>query len=863
MFWNKKKLSELDQVNTLADTDYLIGVQNVGGVKNSVKIAISDLKQIFQGANPPFVAPVINSFSITGQTNPLNAGDVFGGSKTFTWNISNSNNISAAGIRIIDVTNANTVLATALKTETSKAVTIPNITGAANQTQVYKIEITDTLGTVTSLNYTLTWQAVTIDADLQAYLNVLPSAKSQGFKNAISAFITSTKAGAANWSKVARAYLLAADYRENALYSIKNPASPAMTENGNMLWNEKGFKGNLSSWIDTNFNLRNDSNFLDTDAGITYIVLNDSAGNNACDLGAQQVIAGVGTNNELMAFSRLFSNETAVSINDGTNATIRATNNNSIGIYTILRNNLNVQIIKNGTIIYTGTQSANLRPNLNLFLFGLNTDGVATNLSDRQIMAAFVHKGSINVSEWNASVAALKSNIDLAFPTPSAISPKPINNYLMNLAIPSLVDSSGNGYNASLATTLPSGFTAPTLDGQNNLVFAGNQTIKLNTGINLPLFQNCSAFMVIKCDTAPEATQNLINVGTAYKQGMRIHYDTTTFAGNKFVTVGTDYYYETAADKPLYGKSVPKISSGYQVIGFSLRDTNGTIYHNGVTTSFDPTSPDLPAGSIGGGWLGAFPGGTAGNAYTLPANYKLVAGSKVMIFNYAATPEQMKAKGDEIMRDLQFSMIHFDGDSIMQGVTLALNADTMANKVVTNLNTTTTLKWAGCNVGIGSRMLNEAAAQNATDHSVFHNASVVSVVLSKATPIGGGVKNPIVNGYGINDIANGRTLAELQADFTSIVNLRNSQGFDRLFQLTVTGDALTAPKEQVRLDYNTWLRTQETILNFTLVDITTIAGANTSPIDISLRNDNVHWNANMNTLVANMVIAKIKTYYGL
>jgi hypothetical protein len=55
----KLKTSNFTQVNTLADTDYLVGVRNVNGVRTNVKIAISDLKQIFVEATTP--PPVVNS----------------------------------------------------------------------------------------------------------------------------------------------------------------------------------------------------------------------------------------------------------------------------------------------------------------------------------------------------------------------------------------------------------------------------------------------------------------------------------------------------------------------------------------------------------------------------------------------------------------------------------------------------------------------------------------------------------------------------------------------------------------------------------------------------------------------------------
>jgi hypothetical protein len=105
---------------------------------------------------PPAPTISINSFSISGQNDEIETGESFvGGSKTFTWSITNQ--ASVASIRILDVTNANAVIGSNLPNTGSAAITLPTITSVVGveKTQVYRLEITSLSNVVTFKDYAI------------------------------------------------------------------------------------------------------------------------------------------------------------------------------------------------------------------------------------------------------------------------------------------------------------------------------------------------------------------------------------------------------------------------------------------------------------------------------------------------------------------------------------------------------------------------------------------------------------------------------------------------------------------------------------------------------------------------------------
>src|SRR5579859_2156548 len=105
-----------------------------------------------------YLLPAFTAFGISGQTTPIEVGaTVASGSKTFTWSTSNSGNVAANSISIVDTTAAAT-LASGLANDGTEAITISAITNNVPASQVWTINGTNTHFGTFSRGYTVLWE---------------------------------------------------------------------------------------------------------------------------------------------------------------------------------------------------------------------------------------------------------------------------------------------------------------------------------------------------------------------------------------------------------------------------------------------------------------------------------------------------------------------------------------------------------------------------------------------------------------------------------------------------------------------------------------------------------------------------------
>ncbi len=131
----------------------------IGGIPAGTTFNSIPVETVLQNLLYPYQTPAFTSFSISGQTSPLEVGgSVSGGSKTFTWATSNSSNVAANSISIIDVTNSNTTLGSSLANTGSTSISISSVTKTTATTHQWKIQATNTQSGVFSNTYTVTWQ---------------------------------------------------------------------------------------------------------------------------------------------------------------------------------------------------------------------------------------------------------------------------------------------------------------------------------------------------------------------------------------------------------------------------------------------------------------------------------------------------------------------------------------------------------------------------------------------------------------------------------------------------------------------------------------------------------------------------------
>lgn len=419
---------------------------------------------------------------------------------------------------------------------------------------------------------------------------------------------------------------------------------------------------------------------------------------------------------------------------------------------------------------------------------------------------------------------------------------------VLRLAIPSLLDQSGNGYHSVLGASLPVGFTAPTIDGSNNLVFNGLQAVKLHGAFEIGAMNNHTEFMVIYTDT-PEVTQALLNLGTEYRCGLGIFAETRNT--NHWVNAcGTCRDEALITSEPVYGKSLPKLHKGYNVIGWSCSDTGSYMYLNGLVTTFTPNNPYST--STLSGWLGAFAGGTLDNAYQVPAYFTLPAGSTIDVFNFAKTPAQLQAYGDGIIQNMGIKLFTFRGDSNSAGYQVSSNAASYTNQLMDFLINSTPDKWAACNISIGGMSLQTSSSIAPLDGSTVPFKITASVNINVLRPVG--AANYQLVFLGINDFLSGRTLSQAQSYFTTLLTYLTSQGWTRKFVFTPpSASDLTTGEESDRQAFISWLPAQQASLGFVLVDICSISGLDVQPVSVpnTYYSDNAHYTDYAHSLISN------------
>ena len=112
---------------------------------------------VFWGGTVSYLAPAFTSFAITGVSSPIEVGSTFAsGSYTFTWSTSNSANVQANSISIVDTTASNT-LASGLANSGSDVISLSAITNSSPATQVWTINGTNTHSQGFSDTFGLTW----------------------------------------------------------------------------------------------------------------------------------------------------------------------------------------------------------------------------------------------------------------------------------------------------------------------------------------------------------------------------------------------------------------------------------------------------------------------------------------------------------------------------------------------------------------------------------------------------------------------------------------------------------------------------------------------------------------------------------
>lgn len=132
--------------------------QTVGGYEAGITFNNVEYKDLIDGLLYPYQYPAFSSFSISGQTNPLECGESISGGKTFTWSTSNSSNIKSNTISIKDITGSLT-LASNLSNDGSEVINIstPIVKTSTGAINVFRIEALNIKDQTFTKDYIVTW----------------------------------------------------------------------------------------------------------------------------------------------------------------------------------------------------------------------------------------------------------------------------------------------------------------------------------------------------------------------------------------------------------------------------------------------------------------------------------------------------------------------------------------------------------------------------------------------------------------------------------------------------------------------------------------------------------------------------------
>lgn len=193
--------------------NYILPFKDVNGRAVQVQLD-ADGNVPIVGGGSTFIAPTFSTFTMTGQTNPVEVGTTLTGSKTFTWATTNSSNILSNSI---EITQGSDVLASSLATSGSTSATITDVQKTTAGSQIWTITGTDTNNDVFNRNYTINWY-------WRMYYGTStdPTLDEAGIEGLVSSQLSSTGAGT---------YSLAAGGYKYFCYPTSLPAATAFIDN--------------------------------------------------------------------------------------------------------------------------------------------------------------------------------------------------------------------------------------------------------------------------------------------------------------------------------------------------------------------------------------------------------------------------------------------------------------------------------------------------------------------------------------------------------------------------------------------------------------------------------------------------------
>ncbi len=232
---------------------------------------------------------------------------------------------------------------------------------------------------------------VGVDAEAQAYFDILSTPLSGGRQGTIDQFVKGLKASLGTTllsDYFDRVWILANETEESALQTLVNvSADDATNEHSTAFAVDRGYTGDgTNDYIDTKYNGSTDATVFALDDGSVGLYIRTEVDETGFDMGAKvgtdwiQLIASYGTDEK--GYLRLNTDNAAGD-----------DNTDSRGVFIGTRTASNVQLLyKNGVEIVSGSNSSTAIPNADIFISGYNTSGLDLPTA-KQYAFAFIGKG--------------------------------------------------------------------------------------------------------------------------------------------------------------------------------------------------------------------------------------------------------------------------------------------------------------------------------------------------------------------------------------------------------------------------------------------------------------------------------------
>lgn len=234
------------------------------------------------------------------------------------------------------------------------------------------------------------------DTDAVIFFGFLSTQPSSGQKTIYNNLFLSLKASG-DWANLDRLWVLASENKQNALISLKNPGSTAITEVNAPAWTQyQGYNGDgVTNYLDTNFIMNSSSIYLANDACAGVYSRIDSSGDSKIDL-------GVIDNSASNTGTSLVSRGTAGAMNSTINYNGNSVNDNSVpdskGMFSIVRTDSSSSFkYRNGVSISPNSaQVSTGRAITSCLLLASRYVNSVVGFSPRQLSAAFFGNSSVN-----------------------------------------------------------------------------------------------------------------------------------------------------------------------------------------------------------------------------------------------------------------------------------------------------------------------------------------------------------------------------------------------------------------------------------------------------------------------------------